>query len=344
MKKSLLAVAIPAILATQAQAVELYNDGKSTLTLGGHITVMVDDKSGDAELNDGTSRINLAFDTQLGNGFTGYGKVEQAVNLVESGDGFKSRLGYVGVKHDDYGSLTMGKQWGVFYDAEVVTDYPFAFYADHGGIYSFGADGGESGMGRADKAVVYRNGFDLGNAGALEYGLQWQGTNGAFDDRFGGSLAYLIGDFRFTTAYYGGDVNEEVYGIAKGESVDGTAFSVAYGTWGKGFYAAATYSLVDNTEAGYRFVGEGEGFESTVAYGTENGHIFHAGYRFMDSKDEIQELGRKYSEEDFIFGVAKSLTNRMQTFVEYRISMGDDTGSAIGVSDNAFAIGLRYYL
>ncbi|SDJ15821.1 Outer membrane protein (porin) [Ferrimonas sediminum] len=343
MKKSLLAVAVPALLAAQAQAVELYNDGVNSVSMGGHLTIQLDDKSGDAQINDNMPRINLAFDRDLGNGYKLDSKVESALNMDSSGETFTNRLGYIGVSHEDYGRVSAGKQWSTYYDVAVVTDYPYSFWADHLGVYSFGKDGGESGLGRADKALQYHNTLSLGDAGDLTLGLQWQGANGGLDDRMGGSLVYAVGQFTLGAAYYGGDVDgtfdaSSSVQLADGESIEATIVSASYGTWGKGFYGAVAYMQGDNVEAGYRFEGESEGLESIISYGFENSAKIYTSYRFVKSDEVIAELGRKFDEQDLVTGIAYSLTSNVETFGEYRLGLGDDN------DDNAFAIGIRYYL
>ncbi|USD36434.1 MULTISPECIES: porin [Ferrimonas] len=343
MKKSLLAVAVPALLAAQAQAVELYNDGVNSVSMGGYLAIQLDDASGDAEINDNSPRINFGFVNQLGNGYVLDAKLETSINLVEGGESFKSRLGYIGIGHDDYGRVSVGKQWSVYYDVALVTDYPYGFAADHLGIYSFGKDGGESGLGRADKALQYHNTLSLGNAGDLTLGLQWQGADNGLDDRMGGSLVYTIGEIRLGAAYYGGDVDgsfdaSSSVQLADGESLEATIVSASYGTWGKGLYGAVAYMQGDNVEAGYRFEGESEGFESMVSYGFENSTNLYGQYRFVKSDEVIAELGRKFDESQLITGVGYNLSSNATVYGEYKFGLGDDN------DDNAFAIGIRYYM
>ncbi|WP_157509241.1 porin [Ferrimonas futtsuensis] len=342
MKKSLLAVAVPALLAAQAQAVELYNDGVNSVTMGGHLTVQLDDKSGDTKINDNMPRINFSFDRDMGNGFKVDSRMESQFNMVNGGESFKTRLGYIGISHDDYGRISVGKQWSVYYDVAVVTDYAYAFWADHLGVYSYGVDGGETGMGRADQALQYHNTFSLGGAGDLTLGLQWQGAENGLDDRMGGSLVYKVGQVSLGAGYYGGDVDGSFTTpngvvLEDGESVDGTIVSASYGTWSKGLYAAVAYMQGDNQED-YRFTGESEGLESVLSYGFDNDTTVYTMHRFIKSKDDVEALGRKYNESDILVGAAKMLSSNVETYGEYRFGTGDD------LDDNAFAIGLRIYL
>ncbi|GAA4831786.1 porin [Algivirga pacifica] len=89
-----------------------------------------------------------------------------AEDFLQDGiDAFTTRQGYIGVSHPVWGTLTIGKQWSVYYDVSNVTDYFNVFGSAGSGTYNFFTDGGIEGTGRADKAIIYRNkykGFSLG--------------------------------------------------------------------------------------------------------------------------------------------------------------------------------------
>ncbi|ADN77334.1 porin Gram-negative type [Ferrimonas balearica DSM 9799] len=366
MKKSILFLSVAAAMAMPAQAVELYNDGVNQITLGGHLTAQlsnVDWYQGvdvDTQLRPNSPRINFGFNRDLGNGYALDAKIETGYNMMTSGNSFSTRLGYMGVSHEDYGRLSFGKEWSTYYDAAWWTDMPVVFSSDQLGIYTGDTDGGDSGMGRADKAIQYRKGFSLGDFGNLNLGLQWQGENGALDQRIGGSLIYQIGEFKLGTSYVGGDINGE-YKIYGNTVVDSTKHdaeltswqvSAAYGQWGKDLYLAASYQQGTNTEAGMRFTGDSIGMEFLAAYGFETNTTAFVSYRQLESDGKVEmaytdderpgfaDNGDGEWNESFVsFGVHQNLTSNTLLFAEYNISTGDDRDG-----DNQYAVGFRFFL
>ena len=244
MKKTLLATAIPALLlANAASAVELYNVDGDTFALGGHVTAgLGDSDAGEVAVNTISPRINIVATRDLGNGFTADAKAEWQLNFLEGGENtFSTRLGYLGLTHDSLGRAVVGTQWAPFYDAAGVADMPIAaandfLYEDH---YNLGT-------GRAEKMVSYRNGFDLGNAGAINFGLGWQGEHDEYDARGQASLTYKVMGFSVNAAYSAGDVADV--------ETTSTAFSVSYGSYGSGLYAAGVYADNENINTSWHEV------------------------------------------------------------------------------------------
>lgn len=124
------------ITMSTANAIEIYNDQTNSVTIGGFIDARVINTQGETEVVNGASRINLDFKRQLENGWQALALLEWGVNPVGSSDiiynnRFESiqdeflynRLGYVGLKHEDYGQITLGKQWGAWYDVVYNTNY-----------------------------------------------------------------------------------------------------------------------------------------------------------------------------------------------------------------------------
>lgn len=224
MNKKLLALAISgAVFGTQAVAVELYNEDGTTFSVGGHVSVAVGDVNSDDRLSEDdigvetvSPRINFGATHDLGNGFTADAKGEWALNMLDGGDqSFTTRLGYVGLSHDDYGRAAVGTQWAPYYSVAGVADMPIAFANDF--IYD---DHGNLGTGRGEEMVSYANAIDFGNAGSLNVGVAWQGRKAdkvkysdavSLDNEYGNraqiALNYNIADFSVNYAYNTGDVN-----------------------------------------------------------------------------------------------------------------------------------------
>lgn len=91
---------------------------------------------------------------------------------------FGNRQGYLGLDMGGYGALTFGKQWSVYSDITRYTDKFNVFGGQASATYIGGTDGGENGTGRADQALIYRNGW-----GPLSIGAQIQ-ARGAHNEKF----------------------------------------------------------------------------------------------------------------------------------------------------------------
>ena len=180
-----------------------------TMDLYGSMRIFAEAGDGDPTLNDGSSRLGMRLGRELPNGNTLFGRIEWKTNLVdndselfrgdaESGDGIivrsedtekvlSTRLGYLGMRFEDIGEITFGKQWSVYYDVAGWTDVFNVYGGAALSVYSAGTDGGALGSGRADNAVVWRN-----ERGKFSYGLQTQLKTSADDDDFKGLAGSMI--------------------------------------------------------------------------------------------------------------------------------------------------------
>ena len=169
---------------------------------------------GEAEIQDASPRIGFKFDYHFGdsNKYTVFFGGEFAINLIDNqfnfeadpntNDGgfavlefsdkkstFSTRLGFIGVNFAEYGTITLGKLNSVYKDVAGTTDIFNVMSGQASYVYSpSGADGGETGTGRAEGALIYRNSF-----WKFDVGLQTQmRANGGdnFFDNYGASLRF----------------------------------------------------------------------------------------------------------------------------------------------------------
>ena len=157
MKVKLLALAIPTLLtATATQAATVYNKDGSTLDLYGRAVGMYYG-SDNQEIRGDESyiRLGLKGETALGNNLTGLGQFEY--NLPTAGsDNDELRLGFAGIRHDTFGTLTYGRQDGLM---GMVNDYTDV-------LPEWGGDG----LGKATEV------FGTGRTnGLLKYAFNYQG-------------------------------------------------------------------------------------------------------------------------------------------------------------------------
>ncbi len=157
----------------------------------------------EAVLQQNSPRTGLYLERNLLEELKAVGNLEYGINIIDNNvfnndantmvdfvndpyadnESFVTRLGFIGLQHDKWGALTLGKQWGVYYDVAGFTDLFTVFGGEATGVYSGNSDGGWKGTGRADNAIVYRN--SISN---LNFGLQAQLLNGS--QNYGASLIY----------------------------------------------------------------------------------------------------------------------------------------------------------
>ncbi|MBS6032602.1 MAG: porin OmpF [Pantoea sp.] len=188
MKRNILAVVIPALLAAgAANAAEIYNKDGNKLDLYGKAVGLHYFSDNDAADNDGNNgdksyvRFGFKGETQINDQLTGYGQWEYNVqaNNSEGSDaqnGNKTRLGFAGLKFGDAGSIDYGRNYGVVYDAIGWTDM----------LPEFGGDSGYSDNfmnGRSTGLLTYRNTNFFGLVDGWDFAAQYQGKNERSDLR-----------------------------------------------------------------------------------------------------------------------------------------------------------------
>lgn len=332
MKMKLLAMAVMATACgTNAFAAEVFNSGNTTLSIGGHVSVGVGDyeldTDSDVEVHQVSPRINIAGTQDLGNGVTVDAKGEWQLNYLDGGqESFKTRLGYIGATHDQYGRLVAGTQWSPYYDVTGVADLPIAFANDF--LYN---DHNNLGTARAERMLSYRQSLMLDNIGDLNVGVGWQGQHEEgtvdYDDRIQVALSLDVDILTLGYAYTGGDVTTTDKNEAESHAV-----AVSAGDYGNGFYGAAVFAMNDYMNG----VKESEALELLLAYGLGYGMNLMANYEQVEDTDE----------NDTIFSQAAiqleyTITPKFVGFAGYQFDTGNDVDAD---EDDLWTIGARYYL
>jgi predicted porin len=359
MNKKLLALAVSgAVFGTQAVAVELYNEDGTTFEVGGHVSVNVNgSEKDDASVGSNSPRINFNATQDLGNGFTADAKGEWQLNYLDGGDDtFATRLGYIGLTHDDFGRAVVGTLWAPYYDVASVTDMPIAYandflYDNHGAL----------GTGRADKMVSYRNAIQLGDAGEFSFGLGWQGDNSVttdaedvdditgevtvtrstvkYGDRVQATLGYSIAGVKLGYAFNTGDYTAS----GKSSTAESHLVSAAYGTYGSGLYVAGIYASNENMNAGLAkgtTLEESTAYELLAAYGLSNSLNLSVNYEVVEgelTKGATTETAR----EELALQAEYNFTSNIVGYTAYQFDLNSESGYK---SDDKWTIGARYYL
>ncbi|GAL11879.1 outer membrane protein N non-specific porin [Vibrio astriarenae] len=249
--------------------------------------------------------------------------------LENGGNSFSTRLGYIGLTHEEMGRGVIGTQWAPFYDVASLTDMPIAFANDflYDGMY--GGDFALSGQTRADQMISYRNGFDFGDAGALDFGLGWQGKNDGdfadYNDRVQIALSYSIMGAKVGYAYSTGDVTES----NNKRSLDFHAVSAAYGSYGNGLYLAALYQMTEDEN-----VTDIDAYELIAAYALANSLNLSINYETVESQDK--NASKETDREEMALQAEYNFTSNVVGFGGYQFDLEGD--------DDRFMIGARVYL
>ncbi|MEZ8099224.1 porin [Vibrio bivalvicida] len=336
MNIKLLAVSIAAAACgTNAFAAEIYNSEGSTLSIGGYVDVGIGEyekgtaaSAQDVDVNQISPRINISGTQDLGNGVVVDAKGEWALNYLDGGDNsFSTRLGYIGVTHEQAGRMVVGTQWAPYYDVAGVADMPIAFANDF--LYE---NHNLLGTGRAERMVSYRNSFDFNEDASLGFGLGWQGDESekSADARGQVALGMKFMGFGLGYTYSGGDL--EISGVKK--DTNSHVVAANYGSYGSGLYVAAVYGMNEYFYAGLE---DSIQLEGLLAFGLENGLNFSVNYEAVeDDKTNKTQYSTSALQAEY------TITPSLVTFAGYEVDLGDDDPAT--KDDDKWIIGARYFL
>lgn len=275
---------------------------------------------------------------------------------------FGNRLGYLGVDLDKYGILTIGKQWSVYRDITAYTDRFNVFGARASATFIGGTDGGETGTGRADQSIIYRN-----QIGALFMGAQFQAkgkNNNGFIGGFGLSAQLEVAKDFFVGAAYNRTFLSE--GLIDNEVILGLSGHPTYISLGTKYIGEnMDFSIVgvlqkngDFTQGSYLDPEAGI-IRPTVVFNAKGLEIFGkyklntfsilAGYNwYVPDADNVSTVSQHYpvsarfGKSDFIAGVVYQPIKFVQLYSEHRISFGKN---ALGDNEQSvFTLGMKIEL
>ncbi|ELV2845739.1 porin OmpC [Enterobacter cloacae] len=376
MKLSKIAVVTGLILsAAGAQAAEIYNQDGNRLDLYGRVDGL-HYFSGDHGQDGDQSYVRTGFkgETQIAADLTGYGQWEynvQANNTEGSDNQSWTRLAFAGLKSDELGSLDYGRNYGVLYDVEAMTDV----------LPEFGGDSWSAAdnymTGRANGVATWRNSDFFGLVDGLNLALQYQGKNesegnGNEGTNNGRDLRNQNGDGMGLSAVY--DLGRGVgLGAAYATSNRTSAQKNAGGSgqyasgnkaeaWTAGLkfdadnvYLAATYAETLNmtnfgdagSAAGGGIANKTRNAEMTAQYQFDNGLRPSVSYLVSRGKQLDSGYGDNKLLVNYIdLGASYIFNKNMSTYVDYKINLLDGhddfyRDNGIG-TDNIVATGLVY--
>ncbi|WP_039045638.1 porin [Plesiomonas shigelloides] len=350
MKKTILALAVPALLAAGVtNAATVYSNDGTTIDLKGSIRLKMEKAdSKDVDLKDDSSRIGLGIKHDLGNGLSALGYYEMGYDTQKQGSSqITNRLGYAGFSMNDIGTLTFGRVTAPFDDV-AVSDYSYIY----GGVMDFGRmEDASTGNGILDKNNFLAR---VSNTMKVE-SAQYNGFSAAASYSFGtnddketaGNLdnaytlaAFYESDFGLTfNAGYGhgkstGSVNVasqdlDIWGLGAQYQIADFSFALDYGQ-----------AKLDSNIAGqdkYKADLLGLGAKYQVIPQSS----LYAGYYLRDYKDQLVDNADK--NEVYVAGVDYQFTKNVVTFIEYAYDKTSYANNQASEADNKGSLGLRVY-
>lgn len=349
----------PTWLADVAQRVDVYG------RLSGHLAF-----TGDSiDVANNGSRFGFKVSQRLPFGLSVIGQGEWKVNLgqgdtdytvaenPETGlatldpsqnDAIGTRLGFVGVSFGPYGTLTLGKQWGVYYDVSAWGDRYAVFGAHGSSTFNAGTDGGQTGEGRANGALIYRVAL-----GALGVGVQAQflDSRAGVVDGLAGSVVYDFGrGLRAGAAYSRSflDLHQVIVGYDQGDAQaltagftfdDGAWLLSTLGTWTRNH----EFVLTDSATVAYDTLGA----ELFVSYRLACGLMPYGGFDFAIPRNlDAAFVDPNYGTRDALGGLRWNFDVNAGSFfyLEGRTGQTRDAAGARAADVVTLGIRLNYSL
>ncbi|PHZ37620.1 porin [Yersinia kristensenii] len=359
MKRNILAVVIPALLAAgAANAAEIYNKDGNKLDLYGKVDAR-HQFSDNAKQDGDKSYVRFGFkgETQITDQLTGYGQWEYNIqaNNTEGGDaqdGNATRLGFAGLKFAEFGSFDYGRNYGVIYDVNAWTDMLPVF----GGDSISNSDNFMTG--RSTGLATYRNTNFFGLVDGLNFALQYQGKNErngdvkeSNGDGFGMSSTYDIGyGVNFGAGYSTANRTTLQKDASTAPGNQAQAWNVGAKYDANNVYLAVMYAETQNMTpygtAANTIANKTRDLEITAQYQFDFGLRPSLGYVQSKGKDLNDATGDNHDLLKYVsVGSYYYFNKNMSTYVDYKINLLDEDTFTVknGLNtDNVVGVGLVY--
>ncbi|HEY0209741.1 porin OmpC [Acerihabitans sp.] len=361
MKTSYLWLVLPLVfIAGNASAAEIINKDGNKLDLYGKVDTlhMFSDNPG-IDGDQTYFRFGFRGQTQINSSLTGYGQWEYQVNANQAESASSTsvtRLGFAGLRTQDYGSVDYGRNFGVLYDLGAWTDVIPEFGGDAYGIDNFMFK-------RTSNLLTYRNNVLVDG---LKLTAQYQGKNGSATETnngrdalrqngegYGAALIYDFGaGISAGATFTSSDRTEGQNNLAYGHGDKADAYRGALKYDANQIYLAATYTETYNAtpfgssgHSVYGFANKAQVVELLAQYQFTNGLAPIVSYLQTRSKN-IEGYGNQDSLKYLAVGGAYFFNKRMSTDVIYKVNLlkNNDFTKNSGINtDDVLAVALIYY-
>ncbi|WP_330852974.1 porin [Dickeya undicola] len=336
MKRNILAVVIPALLAAgAANAAEIYNKDGNKLNLTGKIDGLHYFSKDDNNRGDQTyARLGFTGETKINNDLTGYGRFEYQFNASKAEDtnasSSKTRYAYAGLKFGDFGSIDYGRNRGPAYDGVSYTDVLPEWGGDS--AYTDNINGRSAGV------ATYRNKNFFGLVNGWNFALGYQSEHTDSTDMakqtgagWAASTSYATPFGVSAVASYA-HANRTDSQVLDGRGKDADLWATGLKYDANSIYVAATYGEYHNLSYTKRHTIQ----TGTTATLSSNGTITSTAVTQKSAfdKTKVFEAVAQYT---FDFGLTPS--------VGYVSAKADDDTAAIHSSDyitKYVSLGLTY--
>ncbi|NHI00485.1 porin [Oceanimonas sp. MB9] len=348
MKKTILALTIPALFATSASAVTVYSDEGAQIDIYGRVQYEAGERGYQSVKKekaqnfggDGEARLGVNVKYMVNNDVDLIGKLEWAAvteaddasDGVGQGEGLSSRYAWAGFRFMDTTELTFGRSMNPTAQVIYYTDVFNIYGADT--IYS-GAIGLDDKVDDQIQATYAANGVDL-RAGYAFADNDKDDGNENKKNQWSVSAGYTLPmGLGFAVAYEQQEWGDRSSGNGDTD-IDAWIAGVNYTI--DGFYFAALYNQQeqDNYD-GTSDKLETDGYELHAEYNVDAWKIM-AQY----AKEEAEHGSDKWDSVDNItLGVQYSLTPKAKLYAEYVISDSEIDASG-DKKDDLYGVGIQY--
>lgn len=309
------------------------------------------------QVENNSSRAGFYLDRKIAGSVSGFAKLELGTNLVRNNTQFNpdaatnpdesfstpstdpvtTRLGFIGLRTAKLGSISIGKQWGVYYDVSGWTDLFWVFGGKASGTYNTNNDGGSEGTGRAENAIQYRYA-----TGKFSIGLQTQ-LSGTVQNYAASAVLNLTNNFSLGGAFNTYEPSADILAIVGGEKnrANSVVGGIKYSS--KKLYASVVY---DFNQSEVQYPGDtvvdfpANGIEALVHYYIVPKLRLEAGVNYLKPTSTPEIISPDFNIFQIVIGGAYYFLPDFLAYTEFKLDEGTDTGG--NTPSNVFAIGLRY--
>ena len=343
MKKKIIALTVTSLLATTAQAANVYDAEGTTADIYGRVQLDIEDPGADDVTGVGSARFGFKASSEVAPGLKAitHGEWQLDAENSNTDDAISARHVYLGVDHETTGRFLFGQTNTAFYQAVAATDIFHSYgYAAFGGIED----------GRQEGQFVYDATF-----ARVYVGASYQFSNKDFEVSMGNpdvrgnivdtglkldsAYALTLGyKFAFGLDVYAGYHDENL----SGGNADGTksnmALSAGYSLGDLYLGAAvvqAEYSgdnlldgivhLVDDTKL--------LGYDLVASYNVLTNVSVYGGYATKEAEFSYQS--NMDQADEFTLGAAYKLNSNAKVWGEYKVDNIDG-------ADNVWTIAAQY--